>query len=99
MKKVHGEEKRAYDISQALKKFEKILDETKKTTIAGTAHYRLLFDCLALQKVNSPTLLEAQTYWSRHRAAVEKEIHEVIDGMRRKGTQEHAMTLRHYSSR
>jgi hypothetical protein len=99
MKKLHGEERRKYDKSQALGKFEKISLEMKRTTVAGTDHYRLLFESLALQQVNNQTLLDAQTYWSRHRIAVQKEIDVLINDLRLEDAQDHAMTLRHYKSR
>lgn len=97
--KRRGTESRAYDTSQMLKKFEKILSAMKKSTLAGSNHYRLLFDNLIIQDLTSDILLLAKSYWARHRTAVEAEIDQVIKYLRARDGSEYATTLPHYEER
>jgi hypothetical protein len=97
--KLSGDESRAYDNTKAIKKFVKILEEMRKTTIAGDAHYNLLSGSLLNQKLTSSALLSAQKYWTHHRSTAEREIDALIKELRTKDAQEHAMTLRHHTPR
>lgn len=96
IKKLHGEKRRPYNVSQAISKFEKLSKYMANSTLAGEHHYRLLYDSLALQKLTDLNLLSAQKYWSRHRGVVMKEIDVVLTDLRRESASDHAMTLRHY---
>ncbi|HEX7865171.1 MAG TPA: hypothetical protein VF555_09480 [Variovorax sp.] len=99
MGKLSGGHARDYDRQQALRKFEKLLQDMRSSTRAGIDHYRQLYQNVPQDSAISGHLVDAYKSWHAHRLTAAGDIESFCNELKNPGLNGPIMTLPHTASR